>query len=47
MTGAREKVFCTSHDIEQRAKIGDYGLSESGMFEIRNLHEWTLEIPSA
>jgi naphthoate synthase len=45
VTGAHEKVFCTSRDIKQRAKTGDYGLGESGMFEIRTLHKWTLDIP--
>jgi naphthoate synthase len=45
VTCARQKAFCMSRDIKQRAKTGDYGLSESGMFEVPTLHKWTLDIP--
>lgn len=39
LTGAGEKAFCTGGDVKQRAETGDYGPSESGMFEIGNLHK--------
>jgi len=45
LTGAGEKAFCTGGDIKQRAETGDYGPSESGMFEIGNLHKLMRDIP--
>lgn len=45
LTGAGEKAFCTGGDIKQRAETGDYGPSESGMFEIGALHKLIRDIP--
>ena len=45
LTGAGEKAFCTGGDVKQRAETGDYGPSESGMFEIGNLHKVIRDIP--
>ena len=39
LTGAGDKAFCTGGDVKQRAETGDYGPSESGMFEIGALHK--------
>ena len=44
-TGAGEKAFCTGGDVKQRAETGDYGPTESGMFEIGNLHKVIRDIP--
>src|SRR5450756_3042658 len=44
-TGAGEKAFCTGGDVKQRAETGDYGPSESGMFEIGYLHKLIRDIP--
>lgn len=44
-TGAGDKAFCTGGDVKQRAETGDYGPSESGMFEIGNLHKVIRDIP--
>ncbi|HLN77905.1 MAG TPA: enoyl-CoA hydratase-related protein, partial [Nocardioidaceae bacterium] len=45
LTGAGEKAFCTGGDVKQRAETGDYGPSESGMFEIGYLHKLIRDIP--
>lgn len=45
LTGAGEKAFCTGGDVKQRAETGDYGPSESGMFEIGLLHKTIRDIP--
>jgi 2-ketocyclohexanecarboxyl-CoA hydrolase len=45
LTGAGEKAFCTGGDQKQRAQSGDYGPSESGLFEIETLHRAIREIP--
>ena len=34
LTGAGGKAFCTGGDQKQRMETGDYGPSESGLFEI-------------
>ncbi|MFC4945103.1 enoyl-CoA hydratase-related protein [Pseudonocardia sp. GCM10023141] len=44
-TGAGEKAFCTGGDVKQRAETGDYGPTESGLFEIDGLHRLIREIP--
>ena len=44
-TGAGDKAFCTGGDVKQRAETGDYGPTESGMFEIGNLHKVIRDIP--
>jgi naphthoate synthase len=45
LTGAGEKAFCTGGDQKQRAQSGDYGPSETGLFEIETLHRVIREIP--
>lgn len=45
LTGSGEKAFCTGGDQKQRAETGDYGPSETGLFEIETLHRAIREIP--
>jgi 2-ketocyclohexanecarboxyl-CoA hydrolase len=45
LTGAGERAFCTGGDQKQRAQTGDYGPSESGLFEVETLHRLVREIP--
>jgi naphthoate synthase len=45
LTGAGDKAFCTGGDQKQRAETGDYGPSESGLFEVEYLHRLIREIP--
>jgi 2-ketocyclohexanecarboxyl-CoA hydrolase len=45
LTGAGERAFCTGGDQKQRAETGDYGPSESGLFEVEQLHRLIREIP--
>ncbi len=45
LTGAGDKAFCTGGDQKQRAETGDYGPSESGLFEIDTLHRVIRDIP--
>src|SRR5204863_4018228 len=45
LTGAGDKAFCTGGDVKQRAETGDYGPTESGMFEIDAFHKLIRDIP--
>jgi naphthoate synthase len=45
LTGAGDRAFSTGGDQKQRAETGDYGPSESGLFEIEHLHRLIREIP--
>lgn len=45
LTGAGEKAFCAGGDQKQRAETGDYGQTESGMFEVERLHRIIRDIP--
>src|SRR5262249_27725625 len=45
LTGAGDRAFCTGGDQKQRAETGDYGPSESGLFEIETLHRLIRDIP--
>ncbi|RIL05705.1 MAG: 1,4-dihydroxy-2-naphthoyl-CoA synthase [Proteobacteria bacterium] len=45
LTGAGERAFCTGGDQKQRGETGDYGPSESGLFEVETLHRVMREIP--
>src|SRR5947209_17461869 len=45
LTGAGERAFCTGGDQKQRAETGDYGPSESGLFEVEYLHRLIRDIP--
>jgi naphthoate synthase len=45
LTGAGDRAFCTGGDQKQRAETGDYGPSETGLFEVETLHRVLREIP--
>jgi naphthoate synthase len=45
LTGSGEKAFCSGGDVKQRAETGDYGPTESGLFEINYLHKLIRDIP--
>ncbi len=45
LTGAGDRAFCTGGDQKQRQESGDYGPSESGLFEVEYLHRLIREIP--
>jgi naphthoate synthase len=45
LTGAGDKAFCTGGDQKQRAETGDYGPSESGLFEVDALHRVIRDVP--
>src|SRR5712691_548493 len=45
LTGAGDRAFCTGGDQKQRAETGDYGPSESGLFEVELLHRIIRDIP--
>jgi naphthoate synthase len=45
LTGAGDRAFCAGGDQKQRAETGDYGPTESGMFEIERLHRLIRAIP--
>ena len=45
LTGAGERAFCSGGDQKQRAETGDYGPTESGLFEVETLHRVIRDIP--
>ncbi len=45
LTGAGERAFCAGGDQKQRNESGDYGPSESGLFEVEYLHRLIREVP--
>ena len=45
LTGAGDKAFCSGGDVKQRIETGDYGPSDSGMFEIDYLHRLLRDVP--
>jgi 2-ketocyclohexanecarboxyl-CoA hydrolase len=45
LTGAGDRAFCTGGDVKQRAETGDYGPSESGLFEVEYLHRLIRDVP--
>ncbi|MCW2714304.1 MAG: Naphthoate synthase [Frankiales bacterium] len=45
LTGSGDKAFCTGGDVKQRAETGDYGPTDSGLFEIEHLHRVIREVP--
>lgn len=45
LTGAGERAFCVGGDQKQREETGDYGPSESGLFEIETLHRVIRDCP--
>jgi naphthoate synthase len=45
LTGAGDKAFCAGGDQKQRQQTGDYGPTETGLFEIETLHRVIRDIP--
>src|SRR5256886_6158322 len=45
LTGAGDRAFSTGGDQKQRAETGDYGRSQTGLFEVETLHRVIREIP--
>jgi naphthoate synthase len=45
LTGAGDKAFCAGGDQKQRMETGDYGPSESGLFEVDALHRVIRDTP--
>jgi naphthoate synthase len=45
LTGAGEKAFCAGGDQKQRMETGDYGPTESGLFEVEAFHRLIREVP--
>jgi 2-ketocyclohexanecarboxyl-CoA hydrolase len=45
LTGAGDRAFSTGGDQKQRAETGDYGPSESGLFEVEFLHRLIRDVP--
>ncbi len=45
LTGVGDRAFSAGGDQKQRAESGDYGPSESGLFEIERLHRLIREVP--
>lgn len=45
LTGAGDRAFCTGGDQKQRQKSGDYGPTESGLFEVETLHRLIRDVP--
>jgi naphthoate synthase len=45
LTGAGEKAFCSGGDQKQRMETGDYGPSQSGLFEVEALHRVMRDVP--
>jgi naphthoate synthase len=45
LTAAGEKAFSAGGDQKQRAETGDYGPTESGLFEVEAFHRLIREVP--
>jgi dihydroxynaphthoic acid synthetase len=45
LTGAGDRAFCSGGDMKQKAETGDYGPTESGLYEIERLHRLIRAIP--
>src|ERR671923_1163015 len=45
LTGAGDRAFCAGGDQKQRAETGDYGPSESGLFEVEYFHRLIRDVP--
>ena len=45
LTGTGDRAFCTGGDQKQRAETGDYGPSETGVFEVETFHRLIRDIP--
>ena len=45
LTGAGDRAFCAGGDQKQKAESGDYGPSDTGLFEIEQLQRLIRELP--
>jgi naphthoate synthase len=45
LTGEGDKAFCSGGDVKQRAETGDYGPTESGLWEVNYFHKLIRDIP--
>ncbi len=45
LTGAGDRAFCAGGDQKQRRETGDYGPTESGLFEVETLHRLIRDVP--
>ena len=45
LTGAGDKAFCAGGDQKQRQETGDYGPTESGLFEVESFHRIIRDVP--
>jgi 2-ketocyclohexanecarboxyl-CoA hydrolase len=45
LTGAGDRAFCAGGDQKQRQETGDYGPTETGIFEVEALHRTIRDIP--
>ena len=45
LTGAGDKAFCAGGDQKQRQETGNYGPTETGLFEVETLHRLIRDIP--
>ncbi len=45
LSGEGEQAFCAGGDQKQRNETGDYGPTETGLFEIETLHRLIRDIP--
>lgn len=45
LTGHGDKAFSTGGDVKQRIETGDYGPTESGMFEVDYFHRLIRDVP--
>ncbi len=45
LTGAGDKAFCAGGDQKQRNETGDYGPTETGIFEVETLHRVIRDVP--
>lgn len=45
LTGRGNRAFCAGGDLKQKAESGDYGPTESGIYDIERLHQTMRAIP--
>lgn len=45
LTGAGDRAFCSGGDQKQKNETGDYGPSETGLFEVETLHRVLRDVP--
>lgn len=45
LTGAGEKAFCAGGDQKQKQQTGDYGPTETGLFEVESLQRLIRDVP--